>query len=173
MATENRGAKAANAMFLYAGVMVAAGVVAYVLAPETANAGTALAVPAACGGVMVLCGLMSLAIGKQKVVGMIGIHLGLVLPLLFAGVIGMRAVKTGEAVDSYRQAESAWQATGAAGGEAARAAHFAALDAPDHDKSYLRNTLWFLTVASVAAFGGILSRRPPKEERTAPGASAA
>ena len=40
------------------------------------------------------------------------------------------------------------------------------LEAPDHDKSYLRNTLWFLAVASVVAFGAILTGRPKKSERT-------
>jgi hypothetical protein len=99
---------------------------------------------------------------------MIGIHLGLVLPFLFAVVIGLRARAAGDAVTAYETALVSWQAQNdgqdVQGPE--RAAFFAAQKAPDHDKTYLRNTLWFLTGASFLAFVVILSRRPPKSERT-------
>lgn len=166
-----RGDKAARAMFVYAAVMIIAGGIAFALAPEGAKATTALAVPAACGLLMILSGLLSKAIEKKYVLGMIGIHLGLILPLLFAIVIGIRAVKTGDAVTAYHDTNAAWQADPAAasGADSAsrRAAFFEAAQAPDHDKSYLRNTLWFLTVASVIAFGAILATRPKKGDRTA------
>jgi hypothetical protein len=170
---EGRGDKAAKAMGAYALVMVLAGAVAFALAPEGASATTALAVPAACGLLMVLAALMSRAIDNKYVLGMIGIHLGLILPVLFAVVIGIRAMKTGEAVSAYHETTAAWDArpeaaSGAVGGpEVApqRAAFFEAAGAPDHDKSYLRNTLWFLTAASVIAFGAILKTRPKKSER--------
>jgi hypothetical protein len=166
MSEVNRGAPAARAMFGYAVVLVVAGIVAFMLAPEGANAITALAVPAGCALLMVLCGLMSRAIPTKYGLGMAGIHLGLVLPLVFAAVIGMRAVKTGDAIEAYREAETAWQARAEAGATVPeRAAHFEAADAPDHDKSYLRNTLWFLTAASAIAFFVILARRPKKEDR--------
>ena len=130
MSSENRGAAVANAMFGYALVMLIAGMVAFGLAPVGSNALTALIVPSVCGLLMVGCGLMARVIGTKYVVGMIGIHLGLVLPIVFAAMTAFRAMK---------------------------------VDAPE--KAYLRNTLWFLAVASVIAFFVILSRRPAKDQR--------
>ncbi len=165
----NRGAGAAAAMFLYAAVMVGGGLIAYTLAPEGANAKTALIVPVACAGAMVVSAILSLQIQRVRVLGMIGIHLGLVLPVLFASVIGFRAWKTGDAVTAHRETAALWDTESAAAGAdaspEARVAYFKAADAPDHDKSYLRNTLWGLCAASVAAFVLVLSKRPPKEER--------
>ena len=165
----NRGAKAAAAMFLYAAVMLGGGLVAYSLAPETANARTALIVPVACAGAMVLSAILALQIPRSKVLGMIGIHAGLVLPLLFAAVIAWRAWGTGDAIDAFRAADAAHAAAVADGTSAdtaaARAEFFQAREAPDHDKSYLRNTLLFLAAASAGAFVLILSKRPPKSDR--------
>jgi len=164
----NQGAKVAAAMFLYAAVMFGGGMVAYVLAPEGANAKTALIVPAACAAAMVLCAMLSLQIHRAYTLGRIGVGLGLVLPLLFAAVIGFRAVKTGAAVSAYHEAQSAYLAEREAGtlseGPAARTAFFEAREAPDHDKSYLRNTLWFLALASAGAFALIRAKRPKKED---------
>lgn len=157
--TAGRG-RAAKVMFVYAVVMVAAGGVAFALAPEGANAATALAVPAACGAVMVVCGLLARASGSK--LRATGVYLGMVFALLFSAVIGMRAVKTGDAATAYQERAAQWDATIGAMGDAddaIRTAFFDAVDAPDHDKSYLRNTLWFLTVASAGAFVGILVSR--------------
>ena len=163
----NVSAKAAAAMFLYAAVMVGGGVLAFALAPEGANAKTALIVPMACAAAMVLCAILALQIHRVRILGVIGLNVGLALPLLFAAVIGFRAVKTGAVVDDYRVAQTAYEGELAAGavepGPEARAAYFEALDAPDHDKSYLRNTLWFLALASAGAFGLILRSRPKKD----------
>jgi hypothetical protein len=167
----NRGTGAASAMFFYAMLMVGAGVTAFALAPETANAKTALIVPVACAGAMVLCAILSLQIERAKVLGMIGIHMGLIFPILFAGVIGFRAVATGEKVAQYKVAEleyaTALEQREVDNGAGARTAFFTAREAPDHDKSYLRNTLWFLTIASLGSFGLILAKRPKKEDRGA------
>ena len=165
----NRGTGAASAMFFYAMVMVAGGVTAYALAPEGANAKTALIVPVVCAGAMVLSALLSLQIERVYVLGMIGIHLGLVLPLLIAGAVGFRAVGVGGAVTKYHDTQREYAAALEKGevenGQQARTAYFEAREAPDHDKSYLRNTLWFLTFASIGSFGLILSKRPKKEDR--------
>jgi hypothetical protein len=160
----NRAAKAAAAMFLYAGIMVGGGVIAFSLAPEGANARTALIVPVACAGAMVLSAILALQIHRVRALGTIGLYMGLVLPLLFAAVIGFRAIKTNGAIDAYRTAQVAYDTGLADGtieaGPEARASFFAAEDAPDHDKSYLRNTLLLLAIASVGAFGLILAKRP-------------
>jgi len=167
----NRGTGAASAMFFYAMLMVGGGVTAFALAPHGANAKTALIVPVVCAGAMVFSALMSLQIERAKVIGMIGIHVGLVLPLVFAAVIGFRAVKTGTAIESWRNAErdyaTAVENQEVEGGHTVRAAFFEERGAPDHDKSYLRNALWFLTAASLGSFGLILANRPKPEERGA------
>jgi hypothetical protein len=161
--------KAATVMFGYAAVLVATGVVAYSMAPEGANARTALVVPTVCAGLMVLSAILATRLASSRMLGMIGIHLGLVLPLLFAAGIGFRAHATGAAIDRHDVAQAEWNSAIAAGADAsdqARQEFFAARDAPDHDKSYLRNTLWVLTVLSVGAFFGILATRPKKADRT-------
>ncbi|MCI0365575.1 MAG: hypothetical protein L0219_17060, partial [Phycisphaerales bacterium] len=43
---------------------------------------------------MIVCGVMANALGRNRIVGMIGIHAGLVLPLLFTIAFGLRAYKT-------------------------------------------------------------------------------
>lgn len=163
----NVSAKAAAVMFLHAAVMVGGGVIAFALAPEGANARTALVVPMACAAAMVLSAILALQIHRVRALGVIGLGLGLVLPLLFAAVIGFRAVKVGDAVDAHRVAQTAYEGDLAAGtveaGPEARTAYFTALEAPDHDKSYLRNTLWFLALASAGAFGLIFKERPKKD----------
>ena len=91
----------------------------------------------------------------------------MILPLLFAAVIGMRAVKTGDAVAQYndaaREYAAALEKREVENGDAARTAFFDTLEAPDHDKSYLRNTLWFLTAASLISFGLVFRARPKAE----------
>ena len=163
----NRATKAAAAMFLYAAIMVGGGVAAYALAPEGANARTALIVPMACAGAMVLSALLALQLHRSVALGKTGLTLGLVLPLLFAAVIGFRAVKTGDAIAAYHHAAALYDVELAAGtvepGPAARADFFARSEAPDHDKSYLRNTLWLLAAASVGAFALVLAKRPGRE----------
>ena len=101
MSTENRGAKAANAMFGYALVMLIAGMVAFGLAPVGANPVTALVVPAAFAVLMIACGLMARAIGSKYVLGMVGIHLGLVFPILFAAMTAFRALKVDDPEKAY------------------------------------------------------------------------
>jgi len=142
----NRGTGVASAMFFYAMLLVGGGLTAYVLAPAGANAKTALSVPVACAGGMVLSALLALQIDRARVIGMIGVTLGLALPLVFAAAIGFRAVKTGDSIDAWRTAEREWatavERSEVEGGQAARSAFFDARAAPDHDKSYLRNSLW-------------------------------
>lgn len=160
----NQAAKAAAAMFLYAALLVGGGVLAYALAPEGANARTALIVPTACAGAMVLSAILALQIHRVAALGRAGLFLGVALPLLFGSVIGFRAWKTGGAVAAYRAAETEFVAAADRGevapGVEARREFFAARSAPDHDKAYLRNTLWALTAVSIGSFLLIRAKRP-------------
>ncbi len=167
----NRGTGAASAMFFYAALLVGGGVTAFAMAPVGVDARTALLVPFACAASMMISAMLALQVGRVKVLGMIGIHVGLVLPLVFAAAIGFRAVKTGAAIDSWKTAERAYATSlekrEIDNGAAARVAFFEEQGAPTHDKSYARNALWFLTIASVVSFGLILSNRPKPEDRGA------
>lgn len=102
--------KSPVAMVVYALVMAGGGITAFLLAPEGANAVTALIAPGIAAVLMLLCAAMTAALPKSKPLGMIGIHLGMVLPLLFAVGIGMRAVKTGEAVAEYKEKYAEFEA---------------------------------------------------------------
>ena len=126
-------ASSLGSLLVARGLLLAGGLYAFSAAPEGANAGTALIFTAVPAALMLACALMAMAIRRKKVVGMVGIHAGLALPLLF----------------TIAYAGRAW-----------------GIDDPD--KFYLRNTLWFLAVVSLVAFGAILAMRPRKSERVAP-----
>ncbi len=75
-------------MFAFAGFLVLGALVTFALsgfAAMTALIPIGLAVP------MVICGVLAAMLEKNKVAGMIGIHVGLVLPLLYALMLGHRA----------------------------------------------------------------------------------
>lgn len=84
--------RAVGIMGLYAGLLVAGGVIAYLIAPPDAKAATALIVPSACAVLVAVCAGLSALLPKSKLAGMIGIHAGLVLPVLFALAFVSRAI---------------------------------------------------------------------------------
>lgn len=86
--------KSPKIMFGYAGFLVACGLVAYVMASAQAKAATALIIPLIAAVLMILCGALASALHRNRTAGMIGIHAGLILPLLFAVAFGLRAFKT-------------------------------------------------------------------------------
>jgi|GEM_PF-850852 len=183
--------KAAILMILYAVGLVFAGVIAFNLAPEGASAITALAVPAVAGAMMVICAVLSLRIKSNYRQGMVGIHAGLVFPLLFAILFGMRAVKSDAASAEFRdlraeyelrqtngdestfrdflieQQYSAGIADGSIDGTKVTLDKFREKPGKllDHDKAYLAATLWNLAVWSGFAFVAILLDRPTPDKR--------
>lgn len=78
-------------MFLYAGFLAACGFAAFAMSGFAANARTALIVGCGTAFVMIICGVLAGMIHRNKMAGMIGIHLGLILPLIYAGLFGWRA----------------------------------------------------------------------------------
>jgi hypothetical protein len=95
--------KSARIMFAYAGFLIACGLVAYFMAPAGANATTALIVPSVAAGLMIVFGAMASAFPRNRTVGMVGIHVGMVLPILFAAAFGYRAVNTFKGGDESKQ----------------------------------------------------------------------
>jgi hypothetical protein len=146
---------AAMMLLVYAAMLLGAGVLAYSSAPDGANAKTALIVPGACAAVMLVLAGVVAVVRKGKAARAAHI-LALVLMLVFAGAFSMRAMKASDGVRAYRNAEEQYVEAIAEGRvedtPGARAAFYEESGAPDHDKSYLANTLWGLVVASALMF---------------------
>jgi hypothetical protein len=95
--------KSARIMFAYAGFLIACGLVAYFMAPPGVNATTALLVPGLAAILMIVFGAMANMFPRNRNVGMVGVHVGLVLPLLFALAFGFRAYNTFRGGDESKQ----------------------------------------------------------------------
>lgn len=156
-------------MWIYALVLVGLGLYAFNQAPNPRAATTALIVPSIYAALMVVSGLCALQLARHRRIGMIGVHLGLVLPLLFAAVTAQRAWSTTSKLQNYPAALTAFTsavATDPALSEpAGRKAFFKARSSPDHDTTYLRNTLWSIVGVSVLTFGALLAARPRPAQR--------
>ncbi len=160
------GRKAALWLVVYAVVLVAGGLFAFAFAPDKGRAVTAVAIPSVCAVLVLACAAMAAMLGRSRGLGMIGIHLGLVLPLVFAVGLFMQGRKALSEVDRFEEADAAWVAMDEAERSGLdRAAHFEAADAPDHNTWYKAAAQLGLGVASVLAFGLVLTARPKKADR--------
>lgn len=170
--------RAAVVMFLYAALMLTLGILAYLIAPPGANAKTAVIVTGACALVMLAMGIMALTIHKNRKLGMVGIHLGLILPLVFAAVFLMRAGTSYRSAGVYRYFDNAYQVDRKARAAAdttelrdsflAGARPKSADEIPETDKNYLGLILTLLFGVSVAAFVVLLLSRPEIPPRPQP-----
>ena len=77
-------AKASITMLAYAVVILVIGYTTFLVAPPGANAGTALMIPLVMAILMVVCGVGTLLVGRNRRVGLLCLYGGIVLPLLFA-----------------------------------------------------------------------------------------
>jgi len=187
-------------MVCYGLLMLAGGGYAFSQAPDPSRALTAVIITGTVCGVMLVLAIMSAMINRSRILGMIGIHVGIVVPLLVGAVLTRQSFAVVASVDRYRAASAEFEKLRAAGtlpegtdsaesfirmrnDEAFRAALAAgtASDAdpaarrsweranaiPDHDRSYLRNTLMALSVLSFVAFIAILLTRPKADQRGA------
>ena len=164
-------------MILYADALFVLGLAAYWLAPDKSNALTALIVPGVCMLLMHACAVMSRMLDRNRALGMIGIHAGLVLPLVFAVAFAVRGAAAAQGVEDHRVAADRYVAAVRSGDIAndtaeARGAFMArqvvdGRKAPEHDKSTLRNILYALSGLSAAAFVVLLTLRPKPTQRSA------
>jgi len=127
--------KSPKLMFIYAAFLLICGLAAFALASFEWKAKTALIVSGASAALMVICGLMAQATQRQKAIGMIGIHAGMVLPLLFALAFAFQAWKSWQ---KYQLGER---------------------------QLYLPVIVAIMSIGSVVAFIAILKTRPPKATR--------
>lgn len=179
--TKHTVTRAAVVMFLYAALLVAFGVLAYMIAPPRANAGTAIVVTSVCAAAMIAMGVMTLLIHRRRTAGMIGIHVGLLLPLVFGAAFLWRAGSNFRDSGVYRYYENAYLAEVKAGTfrdtESDRTAFLSGArpktgeEIPEGDKGYLGFILTMLFGISVAAFVVLLLGRPklpPKAAKAPP-----
>jgi len=95
-------------LLFYAALLLAGGIVAVLLAPDPSRAVTAVIVTGACAVLVVLCALLARRLPKSKAQGMIGIHLGLLLPVLFAIVFIQRGIAIHRDVLDHREQRAAF-----------------------------------------------------------------
>jgi hypothetical protein len=157
--------KPAILLIVYAAVLFGLGVLVYRIAPPDSNAATALLIPSVCGilslvaAVLCIIGRGTNQQGKPKKAGMIGVHAGIVLPLLFTLAFVGRALPT---TTSVLEA----QATLAEAGTLERSAREVLGDEEfaqareTAEKGYLAMTLWGVTGVSIVTFAGLLLLRP-------------
>ncbi len=169
--------RAATIMFLYALLLIGLSLLAYLMAPPGANATTAVVVGGVTAAIMCAMAVFALVIHKNRVLGMIGIHIGMILPLVFCVGFLMRIpVAYGES-GVYHYFDNAFRQKVADGARqdtpedrraflVDAADNLAGADIPDTDKAYLGRTLTLLFGASTAAFVLLLLSRPsvPKKD---------
>lgn len=146
---------AAGVLLIYAVGLVVGGAIAFSMAPEGANAKTALIVPGACAALIALLAIGVAAARKKGLKR--GLHIAaLALMLVFGAAFSQRAMAASGSVQAHRNAAAQLEAAIESGEVAdtpeARAAFFEREGAADHDKSYLANTLWGLVVFSALMF---------------------
>lgn len=77
-------------MIAYALSLLGVGWLTFFVAFPGSNAFTALIIPAVGAILMTVCAVLALRIGSNRTLGMIGIHAGLIIPLVIALGAGMR-----------------------------------------------------------------------------------
>lgn len=172
--------RAAAIMFVYALLVLGLSLLAYVMAPPGANATTAIVIGGVAAVLMSAMAVMSMLIERNRKLGMIGIHVGLLLPLVFAAGFFMRIDDAYSSSGVNRYFQNAYQQKVKDGAEddteKARRAFFvnardglSGKDIPETDKAYLGRTLTLLFGASTAAFVLLLLSRPEVPAKPADG----
>lgn len=158
-------------MFIYAGLVVALSLLAYSSAPAGANAATALIMGGGSAAIMGIMGIFTLLIHRKRRLGMIGIHVGMILPLVFAAAFFMRIAANYKSAGVHDYFYGAYARSVESGevadtGDARRAFLDGGKNAvsggeiPDHSKAYLGQVLTLLFGLSTAAFAMLLASRP-------------
>jgi hypothetical protein len=78
-------------LYVYAAFLAACGLVAFAMSGFAANARTALIVGFGTAIVIAICAALAGMVHRNRAAGMIGIHVGLLMPLIFAILFGWRA----------------------------------------------------------------------------------
>ncbi|MEM7623181.1 MAG: hypothetical protein AAF235_08240, partial [Planctomycetota bacterium] len=124
-----------------------------------------LAIPGGCAVVMLTCAVLTALgrsagpSGRPKPIAMIGVHAGLILPLLFTAAFASRAVPT---LTGFLDARAATEDRDVTEQLAERVLNPDDADATADalSKDYLVMTLWGCTGLSLTAFTGLILLRP-------------
>jgi hypothetical protein len=158
-------------MLVYAVCLLISGYVTMSVAPPGSKPATAFIIPAVAAGLSIAAAVLALMIKSNRKLGMIGIHVGLLLPLVFAVGFFMRIDDAYGSSGVNRYFQNAYEQKVKDGAEddteKARRAFFvnardelSGKDIPETDKAYLGRTLTLLFGASTAAFVLLLLSRP-------------
>lgn len=146
--------KFALTLIAYAAALLAIGYLTYTVAPPGSNAKTALIAPAIGAAAALVCAVLSLIRSDRKLC-MIGIHLGLILPLLMALGPTMRlSGSLSNTAEFNKDFEAAKSITLIAEGDGER-----------HNTAYQTVGLGASSALSLFAFLALLSHRPPAPKR--------
>jgi phosphotransferase system glucose/maltose/N-acetylglucosamine-specific IIC component len=148
--------KAATVMIVYALALVGVGWLTMHVAPPGSRAITALIVPAALGAASIACAVMTLMGKRSRRLGMIGIHVGLLVPILGAAGAFMRLGGSVAGAEAFN----------------AQLAHEGAMIVSESGEQAVRNTAYQAVALgatgalSVVAFVSLILHRPrvPKPE---------
>lgn len=129
------------------------------VAPPGANAKTAVIIGGAGFILLTMCALLSLMINRNRALGMIGIHIGLLLPLLLASGPLMRVSGSIEKAKAYYE-------TPATETPAQEEQEVTAADS-DHPYAYQAVGLGSVALVSVFGFIMLITQRPsiPKQDK--------
>ncbi len=148
--------KFALAMSAYALAMLGIGYLTFVSAPPQSNAWTALLVPAIGAAAVIACVVMATRIHTNRTLGMIGIHVGLVLPLLMAAGSFSRLPGSLEKNKAYYAKQTLTLPSGGeAGGPSVTLS-----SAKDHPTGYQAVGIGSIGTLSIFAFVAVLLLRP-------------
>ncbi|MBL0926284.1 MAG: hypothetical protein IBJ11_01355 [Phycisphaerales bacterium] len=151
--------KAAVVMIAYGLALLSIGYVTYSVAPPGANAWTALLITLVGAGLMIACAVLTLRIRQNRLPGIIGVHAGLVLPLLLAIGPAMRLSGSLENAAKFNDAVKAGSVTVVTQtGENKNTI--------PHPVAYQAVGLASIAVLSIFAFIALLMLRPPLPPRT-------
>ncbi|MEN0020799.1 MAG: hypothetical protein AAF747_07945 [Planctomycetota bacterium] len=192
--------KAAIVLFIYAALLVAVGLVAFQVAPPEAKsrAITAVIIPTAAATLTVVAGVLCVLGKRNHKLGMIGVHVGLLLPVLFTAAVGFQGFnRTSAYLEAWQVVEAQRTIAGAetADAEAADDSAEAALATPPSQLAkpdnfsdeqwedtinatqtgYLVSTLWAIVSLSIQCLVSLLVLRPkpaPKPATDSESASA-
>ena len=161
---------AALVLFFLGDTLLALGFIAFMLAPEGAKASTALIVSGASAALLWI--FAGLCVVPGKTAQMIGIHGGLVLPLLLGGAFAFRGVSARSGVQAYEEQRAAFLETVNAGdAQDTHEAYEAWIEETgadpklDHDKTYLMAILFTMAAVSFVTTAVLVAMRPKPAER--------
>lgn len=143
-------------MVVYAIFLLACGVAAFAISGFDAKAKTALIAGGGAAAVMAGCAFMAAQFHRSRAVGMVGIHLGLVVPLILAVIFIWRGL---EAFAAYKAGVPPLAPLVSAHNALPGSVQIAVRPL------YLPVILSLMSLASAAVFGVLVMTRPPAGER--------